>query len=805
MTTNLRYALRQLAKSPGFTLVAILALALGIGANVAIFSVVNSVLLRPLPYPEPDRIVRLASTVPDSAAFTRVGFSYPRYLAVKGQQQVFSDLAFSVFNAFTLTGRGDPVQIVGFHATANYLGVLGVQPLFGRTFTAAEDQPGGEPVVMISHAFWQRQFNGDRGALGQVLTLNGTPHTIVGVLPPALSAFPLNQVEVWVPRPAEVPYLVPSQLEGGGYFFQVLARLKPGVTLAQAQENMNVIAASYRNESTKRVDAPSNIELVPILEDTVGNQRRTYLLIFSAVACVLLIACANVANLLLARFAGRRKEIAVRFALGARRAQVVRQLVLESLLVACAGGAAGILLATWSVSALVAAGADLIPRAAEISIDPTVVAFTVGLSLLTGLAMGLIPAFQAATHDVSDALKESARGSSAADHRLRSGLLVAEIALSLVLLIAAGLLLTSFARLQRVSPGFTPQGIFVGGVNIASGQYRDPQKLVAFYRQLYERLGAIPGVKSAALGDRVPLTGNTSPAPVAVAGRALLPIRERAMANRHLVTPNYFATLGIRLLAGRDFSERDTPSSPHVVIINEAFAKQHFPNENPLGRTLITGMGQIPSEIVGIVSDIRATNLNTPPAPDYYLPALQRPEQFTSILLRTEGDPAGLTSAVRAALSSVDPNLPLQNPQTLTVLIEQNVADRRLVMSLLAGFAALALVLASIGVYSVMAYVVSQRTAEIGIRMALGASPGDVQTMVLGQGMRLALLGVTLGLGAALAVTRLMQQALFEVQPHDPMIYGGVALIIFAVAALACWLPARRATKVDPLVALRAS
>lgn len=801
MTTDLRYAWRQLAKSPGFTLTAVLALALGIGANVALFSVINSVLLRPLPYRESDRLVRLSSTN-EQQNFTRIGFSYPRYLAVQGGEQVFSDLAFSVANGFTITGRGDPQQVFGTHISANFLPTLGVQPLLGRNFSPDEDRPGGEPVVMLSHAFWQRQFNADPSVLGQALTLDGRPHTIVGVLPPAMSAFPFNQQQVWVPRPAEVPFLVPSQLNGGGFFFQAIARLKPGASLRQAQENMDVLAASYREANPKNVDAPSRIELVPLLEDAVGEQRRTYLLLFGAVGCVLLIACANVANLLLARFVGRRKEIAVRFALGARRAQVVRQLVIESLLVALIGGVVGVLLAQWSIGALVTLGENFIPRAHEIALDPLALGFAVAVALATGIGMGVLPALQAAHVDVNDTLKDATRGSSGAGNRLRSILLVAEIALSLVLLIAAGLLLTSFARLQGVAPGFEPGGVFTAQIAPSPQKYRD-EKLVTFYEQLYEKLKTLPGVKAAALTDRVPLTGNQTPAPVAVSGRPVPPMSERPNANRHLVSPRYFTTLGIPLRAGRDFDERDSSKVPHVVIINEAFAKKHFPNEDPLGRTLITGMGQLPSQIVGVVADVHSTNLNTPPEPDYFLPALQRPENFTSLLIRTEGDPAGATSLVRAALKDIDPDLPLLNPQPLSALIAQNVANRKLAMFLLAGFAGLALLLASIGVYSVMAYLVAQRTSEIGIRMALGASPENVMTMVLQEGLRLALVGVVVGLSVALSVTRLMQQALFGVQPHDPLIYAGLSLTILVVAALACWLPARRATKVDPLTALR--
>jgi putative ABC transport system permease protein len=802
MTTDLRYAFRQLVKSPGFTLVAILALALGIGANVAIFSVINSVFLRPLPYREPEQVVRLSSTT-EEFNLTRVGFSYTRYLMVKERQEVFSDLAVTVGNGYTVTGRGDPQQVTGFLATANYFPLLGITPQLGRGFSAEEDQPGGANVTVISHHYWQRQFNGDPNVLGQSVTLDGRPHTIIGVLPPAMSGFPLNQVDVWLPRPKEVPYFVPAQLENGVFGFNVFGRLKPGVSLEQARRNIEVIAAAYRAAHPKNVDANSKAEVVPLLEDLVGDQRKTYSLLFAAIGCVLLIACANVANLLLARFVGRRKEIAVRFALGARRGTVVRQLLVESLLVALAGGAVGVLFAQWSLGALLALGRDLIPRALEIQLDPAALGFALLTALGTGLAMGILPALQAAGVDVNDALKDATRGSSHANSRLRSGLLVTEIALSLVLLVVAGLLLTSFARLQRVSPGFAPDHLFTANLALPFQKYPEGPKLVTFYRQLHDKLSTLPGAKSATLGDRVPLTGNTSPAPIAVSGRPLKPLGERPSANRAIVAPRYFATLGIPLRAGRDFTERDNATSPHVVIINETLAKQHFPGEDPVGRILITGMGQRPAEIVGVVADIRSTSLNTPPQPDYFLPALQRPENFTNIIVRTEADPAAFTATMRAALRELDPDLPLLDPRPLEDRIAQTVADRKLAMFLLAGFAVLALVLASIGVYSVMAYLVSQRTAEIGIRMALGASPENVLAMVLGQGMRLALIGVAVGIGAALGVTRLMQQALFGVQPHDPLIYGGVTAVLLTVAALACWLPARRATRVDPLVALR--
>jgi predicted permease len=798
---ELRYALRQLLKSPWFSLVAIVGLGLGIGANVALFSVINSVFLRPLPYREPGRVVRLSSTN-EAQNFNRVGFSYPRFLEVQERQQVFSDLAMSAGNAFTLTGRGDPEQVIGMHTTAALLPALGLEPMMGRNFSAQEDRPGGEHVVLISHRMWQDRFSGDPSALGKALTLNGAPYTIIGVLPEAASAFPLNAFHVWVPRPAEVPYLAPSQLNNGGFFFQVIARLRPEVSFEQANEAMNVIAAGYRAAHPANVDAPSRIEVVPVLEDAVGEQRQSYLMLFGAVGCVLLIACANIANLLLARFAGRRKEVAARFALGASRIRVVRQMVMESLLLALFGGVLGVLLALWALGAIETLGAELIPRVVEIRLDWLALAFSLSMILVTGLLIGLLPALQAARVNVNETLKEASRGSTGAGHRLRSGLLVAEVSLSLVLLIAAGLLLTSFARLQKVEPGFKPDGVFLAQIGLPQERY-DNEKLVAFYEQFYNRLSTLPSSTSAALVDAVPLTGNDARAPVAVVGRPIPPMSERADAVRHLVSPKYFATLGIPIRAGRDFDERDSSRVPHVVIINETFAKRHFPGEDPLGRTLITGMAELPSQIVGVVGDVRAAGLNNPPGADYFLPALQRPEAFTNILVRTNLGATATASIVRDALREVDRDLPLLRPQMLSDRIAQQIADRRLALMLLGSFAVLALVLASLGVYSVMAHLVAFRTSEIGIRMALGATPRTVMRMVLGHGRRLTLLGIVLGVAGAYFVSRLMQQTLFEVNPADPAIYLGVAGMLLVVAELASWFPARRATRIDPVIALR--
>ena len=815
MPFRIRYALRQLLKSPGFTATAVLGLALGIGANVALFSVVNSVFLRPLPYQEPDRLVRLSSThTPQN--LTRVGFSYPRFLEVRERQDVFSHMALATFGAFTLTGKGDPEQVGALYASAEMLPALGLAPNPGRNFSADEDRPGGEQVALISRRFLQRHLVGQSAgpegpaskdpassAIGQSITLDGRPYTIIGVLPEAAGAFPLNQVEVWVPRPAEVPFLIASQLNGGGFFFQVIARLKAGISIDRAQEAMNVIEGGYRTAHPNNVDAPSKIELVSVLEDAVGGDQRSYLMLFGAVGCVLLIACANIANLLLARFAARRKEIAARFALGANRSDVVSQLVTESMMVAVAGGALGLLLASLALKIIVSSGENVIPRAIDIQLDPMALAFTLVVTLITGLAIGLLPALQASAVNVQETLKQASRGSTGPGQRLRAGLLIAEVSLSVVLLVGAGLLLASFARLQRVEPGFTPDGLFTAQVVLPAQRYDRP-KLIVFFERFYERLTAMPGVTSVALSDRVPLTGGTTPAPVAVQGTSIPPLSARPLANRHLVSPRYFQTLGIPIKAGREFDTRDSSTVPHTVVINEAFAKQYFPDvANPIGRTLITGMGQLPSEVVGIVADVRAQNLNTPPAPDYFLPALQRPETFTNVIVRASGAPADIETRIRAALRSVDPDLPLLQPQMLTTRIAATVADRRLALVLLASFAGLALLLASMGVYSVMAHLVAFRTSEIGIRMALGATPGSVMRMVLGHSSRLTLIGIGLGVAGAYAVSRLMRQVLFEVDPANPIFYVAVSGTLLLVAVVASWFPARRATRIDPVIALR--
>jgi len=804
---TIRFAFRSLRQSPGFSIVAVLALALGIGANSAIFSIINAIFLRPLPYAHPEQIVQLTSTAPEFNV-VQGGFSWPRMLAVRERQEVFGDVSVSTANASTVTGAGDPEQVQSMIVSSNYFSLLGVQPVQGRGFLAEEDKAGGPAVVMLSYGYWQKHYAGKPDAVGQSLTLDGKPYTIIGVLPQSLSGFPLNQIALFTPRPYEAPFMTRQQIDEGGFFYTVYARLKPGVGIEQARAAMNVIAAGYRQANPTHADAKAQINVGYLLDDLIGNQRQTYATLFAAVAAVLLIACANVANLVLARFSRRRKEIGIRFALGARRSHIVAQFLTESVLLSLAGGVLGLILAALSLQLLTHVGNNFIPRVDEISLDPLVLAFTLGVSIVAGLILGIVPALQASMHVVNDALKESSRDSTSdrTRNRFRSALLIGEIAVSFVLLVVTSLLISSFVRIQNVQPGFRADGVFSGFVVVPPAQYPPrTEGTASFYSRLYHRLQEIPGAKSVALSDNPPLSGNNGQSPYAVVGRPVPPMSEQASATRHLISPNRFAVLGIPFKAGRDFDERDTLASTPVAIINETMAKQLFGAENPIGRKLISGIMQLQQEIVGVVADTHTASLTTAPQAEMYYPTLQRPENFTAILVRTDGDPRALAASVRAALRDVDANLPLTNPGTMQDFVDQSMADRRLTMLLLVVFAGLALVLASLGVYSVMAYSVTQRSGEIGIRMALGARATDVQHMVLGQGMKLAGVGMLIGLATALALTRLMAALLFEVRPGEPLVYATIAAMLGVVAAAACWIPSRRAARVDPMAALHSA
>jgi putative ABC transport system permease protein len=800
---DFRYALRQLLRQPGFTILAVVALALGIGANTVLFSAVNTLFLRPLSYPQPQQLVRVWGSFPERG-LDRANVSWPRYSAWRDQQQSFTDFSAQSFTGFTLTGRGDPENLNGVRVTENFFRTLGVQPLLGRVFHPDEDRPGGANVALLSYPFWQKRFGGDNNILGQAITLNGTPFTVIGIMP-ATVKFPFAQNQVWLPRVFEQEGLPPDIIERGTGFLTLLGRMKPGVTRVQADEQMHVIDRRYQTANAEKVDAKAGMSVVSFHEDLVGPQRPMLLTLFAAVGCVLLVGCANVANLLLARFTARRKEIAIRTALGATRARIVFQFLAESVLTAAIAGVLGVLLAIWGLDLLKKVAENFLPRVREISLDVNVLLFAVGLSLITGIVLGLVPALHASRSDPIDSLKDSSRGTTGRQAgRLRAGLLVAEVALSLVLVVGAVLLVDSFRRLQNVDPGFRAAGVTTFFVGLPPGSYPDIERQGLFFQNAIEKLKALPGVTAAAAGSNLPASDNGSTrSPAAVEGRPLPPVSDRTIAVRSTISPGFLETLAVPIKQGRDFRWRDRAGAPNVVIINETMAKKFFPGENPIGRRLITGIASIPREIVGVSGDVRAENLSLPPGVEMYYPSTQLDGAFQSVVVRSERPAASLRSELIAAIHSLDPGLPIDQVQSYTEVLSQASADRRLSMYLLGGFAGLALALAGMGIYSVIAYGVAQRTNEFGIRFALGAAARDVIGLVMKEGLRLSIVGLVVGLGLSFAVTRLMQRLLFEVSPRDPLLYSGVALFICSVAALACFVPALRATRIDPMQALR--
>lgn len=800
---NLRYAFRQLLRQPGFTIMAVVALALGIGANTVLFSAINTLFFRPLAYPKPKELVRVWGSFPERG-LDRANVSWPRFSAWRDQQQCFSEFAAQSFTGFTLTGRGEPENLQGIRVTANFFPTLGVEPLIGRTFTADDDRPGGPNVSLLSHTFWQKRFGGDRNILGQAIVLNGTPFTIIGVMPPTLR-FPFAQNQVWLPRVFEQEGLPPDIIQRGTGYLVTLGRLKKGISLQQADEQLHVVDKRYAAANPEKVDSKAGMSLWGMQEDLVGQQRPMLLTLFAAVGCVLLVACANVANLLLARFTARRKEIAVRTALGATRSRIVFQFLTESVLTSAFAGLFGVLLAFWGLDLLKKVAENFLPRVLEISLDPQVLTFAVSLSLLTGVLLGLVPALHASRSDPIDSLKDSSRGTTGRQAgRLRAGLLVAEVALSLVLLVGAVLLIDSFRRLQNVDPGFRPEGITTFFVGLPPGSYPDIDKQGLFFQNALEKLTSVPGVTRVAAASNLPATGNgNTRSPAAVEGRPLPPVSDRTITVRSTISPGFFETLGIPIKQGRDFTWRDRTGAPDVVIINETMARKLFPGENPIGRRLITGIASIPREIVGVSADVRAENLSLPPAAEMYYPSAQLDGAFLSVVVRSARPAASLRPELIAAIHSLDPGLPIDQVQSYNEVLAQASADRRLSMYLLGGFAGLALLLAGMGIYSVIAYGVAQRTNEFGIRFALGAAARDVIGLVMKEGLRLALVGLAVGIALSIAATRLMQQLLFEVSPRDPFLYSGVAVFICVVAALACFVPALRATRIDPMQALR--
>ncbi|HEY7180841.1 MAG TPA: ABC transporter permease [Blastocatellia bacterium] len=798
---DLRYGARMLLKNPGFTLIAVLTLALGIGANTAIFSVVNGVLLSALPYPQPEQLAMVwcdnrRQGIPDDIT------SYPNFVDWRNRNKTFQGMAGVTSDRYNLTGTGEPEEISAATVSINFFKLMGVNTALGRAFTAEEEQPGRDKVVVLSHSLWQRRFGADPGILNRTITLSDEPYVVVGIMPPGFQ-FP-EKTEIWGPLAPDEG--MRSDKARFGFFLPVVGRLKPGVTRAQAQADLDVIANQIEKQFPDM--AGYGVNVVPMLENTVGPIRRSLMVLFVAVLFVLLIACANVANLLLARGSVRRREVAVRAALGAGRWRIVRQLLTENMLLAVLGGALGVLLAWWGLRLLVNLKPANIPRLEDIRLDGHVLWFTLALSLLTGLIFGLAPALQTTHFKLSESLKEGAHTGTGGRRaqRIRGIFIVAEVALTLALLVGAGLLVRSFWRLQRVDPGFRTDHLLTLRVTLWGSKYRQGAQAVSFYEQLQERLAALPGVVSASATSDIMLRRLATSAGFTIENRPRDPNELALELPFDRAQPNYFQTMGVQLLKGRAFTAQDSRDTPRVAIVNETFVKRYFPNDDPVGKRFTFGGGGPNARwftIVGVVRDTKRQGLDQPVRIESWMPLAQMPAGSMDVVLRTTGDPLALGNAARETVWSLDRDLPIPTIQTVEQILSERVAQRRLNMLLLALFALVALILAAVGVYGVMNYAVTQRTHEIGVRVALGAQTRDVLRLIVGQGMKLALAGVVIGLIATLALTRLMASLLFGVSATDPITFVAIAALLFMVAIAACWIPARRASKVDPMAALR--
>jgi len=799
---DLRFAVRTLAKKPAFTAIVVVALALGIGANTAIFSVVNTVLLQPLPYKDPDRLV----IVWEDASVIGFAFNTPsaaNFFDWQKQAHTFEGLAATARQSFNLTNSGEPERLDGRRVSGNLFQLLGVEPQLGRWFVPEDDRVGANRVVMLSDGLWQRRFSSDRSIIGRTLTLNGEEYTVAGVMPERFE-FPSHDDQLWVPFA-----FTSEQAENRGrHFLEVVARINQGVTLEQARAEMTTIAARLETEYPQ-TNTHIGVTIIPLHDELVGDIRPVLLILLGAVGFVLLVACANVANLLLARAAARQKEIATRIALGASRRRLVRQFLTESVLLSIFGGFVGLILAFASIYVLKSLIPDNVLSSGQITIDGKVLAFTVAVSVITGLIFGLAPALQASNFNLNETLKEGGRDSSAGNrgHRIRSLLVVAEVAVSLVLLIGAGLLINSFLRLSHVNPGFVSKNVLTMNIELPDLKYPKQKQRVGFYDELVHRVEQIPGVKSAAVINSIPFVLQGDSFGISVDGRPDYAPDKRPEVTTRTISSHYFETMGISLVRGRLFVDQDRLDSPSVAIIGETMARRLWPDEDPIGKRIKPGPLNSDDpwiEIVGIVNDVKQFKLNAEPKVQMYLPYSQF-EWFVPrhLVVKTDVDPVSIASTVRKTVWDIDRDQPVSNISTMDEVLATSVARQRFTMMLLAGFAGLALLLAAVGIYGVMSYSIAQRTHEIGIRMALGARTADVLRLAIGQGLRLVLLGLGIGLVGAFFLTRVMSSLLFGISATDPLTFAAISVVLVGVTLLASYIPARRATKVDPLIALR--
>jgi predicted permease len=802
---DIQFAFRKLRQSPAFTAIAVITLALGIGLNTAIFSLINDLFLKGLPFKEPSRVVHLMGG-DKSRDLVDLPVSAPRFEHFRDGQTVFEALAGENFFAFTLTGLGDPVQIFGGRLTSNYFDLLGVRPIMGRNFLPEEQESAD--VAVVTKSFWQKRLGGDPNVIGRSITLDGMAHTIVGVLPnmPATWFGANPTAEVWTTKPFQLPGFSYERMMRGTSFLRVVGRMKPGVTVQQVRAALPSLDQSYSTQYPNKIDSSLTSSLRTLPEDVTQNFRAGFITLFAAVCFVLLIACSNVANLLLVRFSGRRREIALRMAIGASRASVVRLFVFESLLVSIIAGAVGAFVAWRLVPLIPRLASNFLPLEANTvtSLSLPVLAFTIGLSILTGLLMGIYPALQGSHADLVDGLKEGGRGSSGSvrQQRFRKILVGAQVALSVTLLAGAALLITSFVRLTQQNIGFRSQNLWTGAITLPISQFPDAPTRQRFVEQTLDALRDTPGLESATISGDIPLNGGNRTL-YARGDRDVPPIEKRANGPSHDIAPGYFKTWGIPLLAGREFNEHDVADGQMVCLISQAGAKKVYPNENPIGKTLLVTSLGVPCEIVGIVGDVRSVRVNEAPGMEFYRPWAQENFPFANIDVRSNLKVDAVTKLVQSALSKVNPGLAIAVPQGMDAVVAQALGQARLMMWLLGIFAGVALLLASIGIYGAVAYTVEQRTGEIGVRMALGAQTRDVLKLIVAQGMRPVVIGLAIGIVAAFALGRLISSQLFEVSAHNPALLGGATILLAATALFACLLPARRAALVDPVQALR--
>jgi putative ABC transport system permease protein len=803
---DLKFALRMLRKNLGFTIVAALTLALGIGANSAIFSVVNAVLLRPLPYESPAQLLFLSGISRQTGA-TGVSMSLTKFTQIQEQSHALESSAAFYASTLNLVTEREPEAVSGNRASRNFFRVLGVTSIRGRDFLPEEEALGAADVAIISDGFWHSHFAADPGAVGRSINIGGRPATIVGILP-ASFRFPLQfpEPDIWMPRVSDPTFLKPEQVRTGAGYLNVIARLRAGASLASAKAELDTIDSRYRSQFTGFVDSEKfGISAVPLEESLVGPLRPGFAVLLAAVGFILLIACANVANLLLARATSREREMALRKALGATGARLVRQLLSESLLLSFLGGILGVVLAAAMLPALRAFSPGSVPRVAETRLDASVLIFSVLLSVVTGILFGFVPALQASGGNLNETLKEGTRGTSEGGGRgkLRALLVIAEMAVALILMTGAGLLMQSFSRLMKVNPGFSSSNRMTFLINLPPERYAQPEVQKQFYRQLIERVKSLPGVDAAGLTSYLPLSGAMRFVYFCPEDTVCQGVGKDPLIAMRQVSTGYLDTMRTPLLQGRAFSDRDTASSPLVVIVNQTVADRYWPGKNPIGRHIANSRDMIQREIVGVVSDVKFNALTVPNSEEMYLPLEQVPWPTTTLIAHSQGNPEMLVSGVRSKIAELDATLPISNVASMDSVVASSVAQPRILSEFVGVFAGFALLLSAIGIYGVMAYSVASRTQELGIRMSLGAEPRDILKLVVKQGMRLALIGVAIGLVASLALTRLISTLLFGVSASDPLAFSLAAMVLVATALVACYLPARRATRVDPIVVLR--